>query len=54
MKSYIAYVTPSELQAWYHRQNKQGIFEDDLTNMLLSWSSRFTNIDLHCLSRATA
>ncbi|WP_340621911.1 plasmid SOS inhibition protein A [Xenorhabdus siamensis] len=49
----LAYITPSELQVWYHRQNKQGIFEDDLIDMLLSWSARFTKIDLRCLSEGT-
>ncbi|MDB6375007.1 protein PsiA [Photorhabdus luminescens] len=40
----LAFTTPSELLAWYKRQERQGIYDDDLINMVQAWSQRFTNL----------
>lgn len=42
----LAFVTPAGLTAWYKRQDRQGLYDDDLINMVQSWSSRFH--DLPC------
>ncbi|MBX9485978.1 plasmid SOS inhibition protein A [Yersinia enterocolitica] len=41
----LAFTTPSELSAWYMRQAKQGIYDDDLIDMVQAWGLRFVNID---------
>ncbi|MBF7982079.1 MULTISPECIES: plasmid SOS inhibition protein A [Rahnella] len=38
----LAFVTPTGLEAWYKRQEKRGIYDDDLTDMLAAWGGRFT------------
>ncbi len=38
----LAFVTPAGLVAWYQRQERQGIYDDDLIDMVQSWSSRFS------------
>ncbi|ORJ49415.1 hypothetical protein B2M27_15520 (plasmid) [Kluyvera intermedia] len=40
----LAFVTPAGLSAWYKRQERQGIYDDDLINMVQSWSSRFRGL----------
>lgn len=40
----LAFITPSALTAWYKRQEKRGIYDDDLTDMLAAWSGRFTDL----------
>lgn len=40
----LAFVTPAGLAAWYKRQERQGIYDDDLINMVQSWSSRFRGL----------
>jgi len=40
----LAFVTPAGLAAWYKRQDRQGIYDDDLINMVQSWSSRFRGL----------
>lgn len=40
----LAFVTPSALTAWYRRQEKRGIYDDDLTEMLQGWGRRFTGL----------
>ncbi|QJF20059.1 plasmid SOS inhibition protein A (plasmid) [Phytobacter diazotrophicus] len=40
----LAFVTPAGLAAWYKRQERQGIDDDDLLNMVQSWSSRFRGL----------
>ncbi|MCW7764553.1 plasmid SOS inhibition protein A [Photorhabdus luminescens] len=40
----LAFTTPSELLAWYKRQERQGIYDDDLIGMVQAWSQRFTNL----------
>jgi len=40
----LAFVTPSALTAWYKRQEKRGIYDDDLTEMLQGWGRRFTGL----------
>lgn len=42
----LAFVTPSALAAWYRRQEKRGIYDDDLTEMLLGWGLRFTGLQI--------
>ncbi|HEN3647806.1 plasmid SOS inhibition protein A [Yersinia enterocolitica] len=41
----LAFTTPSDLSAWYMRQAKQGIYDDDLIDMVQAWGLRFVNID---------
>lgn len=41
----LAFTTPSELSAWYMRQAKKGIYDDDLIEMVQAWGLRFVNID---------
>lgn len=38
----LAFITPSELIAWYKQQERQGIYDDDLVGMVQAWSQRFT------------
>ncbi|HEY1844480.1 MAG TPA: plasmid SOS inhibition protein A [Buttiauxella sp.] len=40
----LAFIAPSALTAWYKRQEKRGIYDDDLTDMLAAWSGRFTGL----------
>ena len=40
----LTFVTPSALAAWYRQQEKRGIYDDDLTEMLLGWGQRFTGL----------
>jgi len=40
----LAFITPSALTAWYKRQEKRGIYDDDLTEMLQGWGRRFTGL----------
>ncbi|CNI81614.1 plasmid SOS inhibition protein A [Yersinia pekkanenii] len=41
----LAFTTPSGLSAWYMRQAKQGIYDDDLIDMVQAWGLRFVSID---------
>lgn len=45
----LAFVTPAGLVAWYQRQERQGIYDDDLIDMVQSWSSRFSGLPYDCL-----
>ncbi|TBL57062.1 plasmid SOS inhibition protein A [Hafnia paralvei] len=40
----LAFTTPSELAAWYKRQERQGIFDDDLIDSVHAWSQRFSGV----------
>jgi hypothetical protein len=40
----LAFTTPSELAAWYKRQERQGIFDDDLIESVYAWSQRFSGV----------
>lgn len=40
----LAFTTPSELAAWYKRQERQGIFDDDLIESVHAWSQRFSGV----------
>lgn len=40
----LAFTTPSELAAWYKRQERQGIFDDDLIDSVYAWSQRFSGM----------
>ena len=40
----LAFTTPSELVAWYKRQEKYGIYDDDLVEIVYEWSKRFPSI----------
>lgn len=42
----LAFITPSALTAWYRRQEKRGIYDDDLTDMLAAWGGRFTGVQV--------
>lgn len=42
----LAFITPSALTAWYKRQEKRGIYDDDLTDMLAAWGGRFTGVQV--------
>lgn len=42
----LAFITPSALTAWYRRQEKLGIYDDDLTDMLAAWGGRFTGVQV--------
>lgn len=41
----LAFITISELSAWYERQAKRGINDDDLFDMVLARGLRFVNMD---------
>lgn len=41
----LAFTTPSELAAWYKRQKRQGIFDDDLIESVYAWSQRFCDMN---------
>lgn len=41
----LAFTTPSELSAWYKRQERQGIFDDDLIESVYAWSQRFCDMN---------
>ncbi|WP_447874220.1 plasmid SOS inhibition protein A [Serratia fonticola] len=40
----LAFTTPSELAAWYKRQERQGIYDDELIGMVQAWGQRFTRL----------
>ena len=40
----LAFITPSELAAWYKRQERQGIDDDDLVEMAQAWGRQFVNL----------
>lgn len=40
----LAFTTPSELAAWYKRQERQGIYDDDLIESVHAWSQRFSGV----------
>lgn len=40
----LAFTTPSELASWYKRQERQGIFDDDLIECVHAWSQRFCGV----------
>lgn len=40
----LAFTTPSELDAWYKRQERQGIYDDDLIQSVYAWSQRFSGV----------
>ncbi|MEG1654717.1 MAG: plasmid SOS inhibition protein A [Hafnia sp.] len=40
----LAFTTPSELVAWYKRQERHGIFDDDLIESVHAWSRRFSGV----------
>lgn len=40
----LAFVTPAGLAAWYKRQDRLGLNDDDLINMVQSWSGRFRGL----------
>ncbi|EHE5101739.1 plasmid SOS inhibition protein A [Salmonella enterica] len=40
----LAFTTPSELMAWYKRQERQGIYDDDLIASVHAWSQRFSGV----------
>lgn len=40
----LAFTTPSDLVAWYKRQEKYGIYDDDLVEIVYEWSKRFSSI----------
>ncbi|TDS84811.1 PsiA protein [Rahnella sp. BIGb0236] len=42
----LAFVTPTGLEVWYKRQEKRGIYDDDLTDMLAAWGGRFTGVQV--------
>lgn len=41
----LAFTTPSELAAWYKRQERQGIYDDDLIEAVYAWSQRFFDMN---------
>lgn len=41
----LAFTTPSELVAWYKRQERQGIYDDDLIEAVYAWSQRFSDMN---------
>lgn len=49
----LAFVTPMGLEVWYKRQEKRGIYDDDLTDMLAAWGGRFTGVQVRvfCLGQ---
>lgn len=42
----LAFVTPSALATWYGLQEKRGIYDDDLTEMLLGWGLKFSGLEV--------
>lgn len=40
----LAFVTPAQLRAWYKRQERQGIDDDNLMLMVQAWGQRFINL----------
>lgn len=40
----LAFVTPAQLSAWYKRQERQGIDDDNLMLMVQAWGKRFINL----------
>lgn len=40
----LAFTTPSEMAAWYKRQERQGIYDDDLIESVYAWSQRFSGV----------
>lgn len=40
----LAFTTPSELAAWYKRQERHGIYDDDLIGMVQAWGEQFMNL----------
>lgn len=40
----LAFTTPSELAAWYKRQERQGIYDDDLIEAVYAWIQRFSGV----------
>ncbi|EPU8562865.1 plasmid SOS inhibition protein A [Yersinia enterocolitica] len=40
----LAFITPSELAAWYKRQERRGIDDDDLVDMVQAWGRQFVNL----------
>lgn len=42
----LAFVTPMGLEVWYKRQEKRGIYDDDLKDMLAAWGGRFTGVQV--------
>ena len=40
----LAFTTPTELAAWYKRQERQGIYDDDLIDAVYAWSQRFSGV----------
>lgn len=38
----LAFITPAQLPSWYRQQERQGLYDDDLINMVLTWSLRFS------------
>lgn len=40
----LVFTTPSELAAWYKRQERQGIYDDDLIEAVYAWSQRFSGV----------
>ena len=41
----LAFTTPSELVVWYKRQERQGIYDDDLIEAVYAWSQRFSDMN---------
>ncbi|RLM11790.1 hypothetical protein BIY27_12175 [Gibbsiella quercinecans] len=37
----LAFVTPGELDSWVRRAQQQGLAEDDLSGLVLAWTTRF-------------
>jgi hypothetical protein len=42
----LAFVTPSALWAWYKSQERAGIDDDDLVDMVLVWGQRFAGLNV--------
>jgi hypothetical protein len=40
----LAFVTPSALEAWFDRQEKRGIDDDSLVEMVHAWGQQFTGL----------
>lgn len=40
----LAFVTPSQLEAWFDRQGKRGIDDDSLVDMVQAWGQRFIGL----------
>lgn len=43
----LAFTTPSELAVWYKRQERQGVYDDDLIESVHAWSQRFSGVRSH-------